>query len=61
MGKALIKDLIVENQEFIESVTILSRAVKLEKEGNYVFVGLRRAGKTYLMLSRLQGRTIACF
>jgi predicted AAA+ superfamily ATPase len=54
MDKALIKDLIVENQEFVETVTVLPRAVKLEKQGNYVFVGLRRAGKTYLMYQRIR-------
>ncbi|MDR0749253.1 MAG: ATP-binding protein [Tannerellaceae bacterium] len=54
MDKVLIKDLIVENQEFVENVSVLPRTVKIEKQGNYVFVGLRRAGKTYLMYQRIR-------
>ena len=59
MDKSVIKDLIVENQDFIEKVTILPRSVSLEQHGNYVFVGLRRAGKTYLMYSQIQNLTKA--
>ena len=50
----MIKGLIVENQEYIEKVRVLPRAIRLEKQGNYVFVGLRRAGKTYLMYRRIR-------
>jgi len=63
MNKDLIKDLIAKNQEFVEHVNVLPRAVTLESQGNYVFVGLRRAGKTYLMYQRIkellnEGRSI---
>jgi len=54
MDKTLIKNLIVGNQEFVGQVNVLQRAVKLEKNGNYVFVGLRRSGKTYLMYYQIQ-------
>ena len=54
MDKVLIKNLIVENQEFVESVSVLPRTVTLERQGNYVFVGLRRSGKTYLMYQRIK-------
>ena len=54
MDKTFIKDLIVENQEFVENVSIIPRTARLEKQGNYVFVGLRRAGKTYLMYQRIR-------
>jgi predicted AAA+ superfamily ATPase len=47
MQKDLIKKLIVEKREFIERVVLTERELKLEKNGNYVFTGLRRAGKTY--------------
>ena len=53
MDKSVIKDLISENQEFIEQVNVLPRSVKLERQGNYVFVGLRRAGKTYLLYRQI--------
>ena len=54
MNKSVIKDLIAENQDFIEKVAVLPRNVSLERQGNYVFVGLRRTGKTYLMYRQIQ-------
>ena len=53
MDKSVIKDLIAENQDFVEKVAVLPRSVTLEPQGNYVFVGLRRAGKTYLMYRQI--------
>ena len=53
MNKQVVKDLIAENQEFIENVRVFPRVVNLEQQGNYVFVGLRRAGKTYLMFRQI--------
>jgi predicted AAA+ superfamily ATPase len=47
MQKDLIKKLIVEKREFIERVDLTERELHLEKNGNYVFTGLRRTGKTY--------------
>jgi predicted AAA+ superfamily ATPase len=49
MQKDLLKKLIVEKREFIERVNLTKRDFKLEKNGNYVFTGLRRAGKTYAL------------
>jgi predicted AAA+ superfamily ATPase len=49
MQKDLIKKLIVEKREFIERVELTERELGLEKNGNYVFTGLRRAGKTYAL------------
>jgi len=46
MNKQVIKGLIVENQDFVENITVFPRVMNLEQQGNYVFVGLRRAGKT---------------
>jgi predicted AAA+ superfamily ATPase len=47
--KSLLKKLIVEKREFIEDVELMKRDLALEENGNYVFTGLRRAGKTYSM------------
>jgi len=49
MNKDLIKQVIVENHEFIAKVELIHRDIFIEDEGNYVFVGSRRAGKTYCM------------
>jgi predicted AAA+ superfamily ATPase len=53
MDKTLVKNLIAENQDFVENISILPRTITLEQQGNYVFVGLRRAGKTYLMYRQI--------
>ena len=53
MNKSVIKDLIAENQDFIENVVVLPRNISLESQGNYVFVGMRRAGKTYMMYRQI--------
>ena len=53
MDKQIIKDLISENQDFVESIKVLPRGMNLEPQGNYVFVGLRRAGKTYLLFRQI--------
>jgi len=47
MNKDLIKQVIIENHEFINKVELIERELFIENEGNYVFVGSRRAGKTY--------------
>jgi predicted AAA+ superfamily ATPase len=49
MNKDLIKQVIIENHEFINKVELIEREFFVENEGNYVFVGSRRAGKTYCM------------
>ena len=49
MDKELIKGLIAEYQQFVKSVSFVKRAVTLSDNFNYVFVGLRRVGKSYLM------------
>ena len=54
MNKEVIKHLIIEKQTEIASVEIIKRKVDLEQALNYVFVGLRRAGKTYLMYQHIQ-------
>lgn len=53
MDKTLIKDLIVENQNFVKDVQFVKRDIELSEHFNYVFVGLRRAGKSYLMFQQM--------
>ena len=53
MNKELIKGLIAEYQQFVKSVSFVKRAVTLSDNFNYVFVGLRRVGKSYLMYQQI--------
>ena len=53
LSKDLIKDIIVENQRFISSVSFFERDYAFEDALNYVLVGLRRAGKSYLLYQRI--------
>ena len=49
MTKDLIKILIAEYQRYVTEVELVKRNVELQDGLNYVFVGLRHAGKSYLM------------
>ncbi|MDE6450689.1 MAG: ATP-binding protein, partial [Odoribacter sp.] len=47
--KALIKKLIAEYQEFVADIQFIPRNISVDYSHCNVFVGLRRAGKSYLM------------
>lgn len=49
MDKNIIKEIILAQQEFITSISFIPRAYAFEEKANYVLVGLRRAGKTFLL------------
>lgn len=49
MEKDIIKLLIAEYQQIVIDIRLIARDYTLEAQANYVFVGLRRAGKSYLM------------
>ena len=53
MTKDSIKYLISYYQDFVSGITFEMRQYKLEPSANYVFVGLRRAGKSYLMYQHI--------
>ncbi|WP_195406216.1 ATP-binding protein [Bacteroides congonensis] len=54
MEKNVVKTLIVEYQQFVKGITLIERDIHLSAQLNYVFVGLRRAGKSYLMYQQIQ-------
>lgn len=54
MNKELFRAIISENQEFIGSIPLVERPLHLEESGNYVFVGVRQAGKSYLLYQRIK-------
>ncbi|MBS7357873.1 MAG: ATP-binding protein [Bacteroidales bacterium] len=53
MTKDLIKTLIAEYQQYVTGVKLIPRQVEFKDGQNYVFVGLRHAGKSYLMYQRI--------
>lgn len=53
MEKRVIKSLIAEKQKEIIGIELVERPLELEAMGNYIFVGLRRAGKSYLMYQHI--------
>lgn len=48
--RRVIDDLCME----VELAEVMPRSIELEDNGNYVFVGLRRAGKSYLLFHIMQ-------
>ena len=53
MDKELIKLLIAEYQQKVSEVSFQKRPYPIEDKLNYVFVGLRRVGKSYLMFQQI--------
>lgn len=54
MEKDLLKRLIVEYQQLGTKAYLNRRDISLSDEANYVLVGLRRAGKSYLLYQKIQ-------
>jgi uncharacterized protein len=54
MDKDTIKVLISEYQQRVVDVSLSQRPINLEDRLNYVFVGLRRVGKSYLMFQQIR-------
>lgn len=48
----VFRNLIKEGQEVIEGVELLKRRFDFEEHGRYVLVGIRQAGKSYLLYQR---------
>ena len=53
MEKSLAKRLIVEYQEYVNNIKYIDRDIKVDYKGNNVFVGLRRAGKSFLLFQSI--------
>jgi len=54
MNKDVLKQVIADNQLEIPNYKIVRRDFSFEEFGNYVFVGIRRAGKSFLLYQRIQ-------
>ena len=56
MDKQIIKTIIIEKQVAIPSYELTHRNITFGDKANYVLVGLRRAGKSYLLYQDIQTR-----
>jgi len=54
MDKDILKSVISNNMSEIPKYKINPRNFSFEEAANYVFVGIRRAGKSYLLFQRMQ-------
>ncbi len=54
MNKEVLKKIIYDQHQVIRDAVIIDRDIELEKNANYVLVGLRRAGKTTLLYKRVK-------
>ena len=54
MEREIIRKIIVEWQSIIPNIKLMQRPVEFEEKGNYVFVGIRQCGKSYLLYQRIQ-------
>lgn len=54
MDKNVLKTVIADNQTEVPKYNVIPRDFTFEDVGNYVFVGIRRAGKSYLLYQRMQ-------
>ena len=54
MDKNIIKQIILAQQEFVGKIRLQGRNIHLEENANYVLVGIRRAGKSYMLYQQIQ-------
>ena len=54
ISKEILKQVIADNQIEVANYQIVKRDFSFEEFGNYVFVGIRRAGKSFLLYQRIQ-------
>jgi predicted AAA+ superfamily ATPase len=54
MDKLVLKQILRDNQEEVERYVVFPRDVRLDKFPCYVLVGVRRAGKSYMLYHRIQ-------
>jgi len=54
MNKNILKIVIADNQTEVPKYRVIPRDFTFEEFGNYVFGGIRRSGKSYLLYQRMQ-------
>lgn len=59
MDKQIIKTIIIEKQISVPQYSVVKRDFYFESNANYVLVGLRRAGKSYLLYQDIQSKILS--
>lgn len=54
MDKNVIKQIILWQQDFVGKVRLQGRKIFFDENANYVLVGMRRAGKSYMLYQHIQ-------
>ena len=54
MDKNIIKQIILFQQDFVEKVKLQYRSISFDENANYVLVGMRRAGKSYMLYQHIK-------
>ncbi len=54
MDKNIIKQIILWQQDFVCKVRLQGRSILFDENANYVLVGMRRAGKSYMLYQHIQ-------
>ncbi|MDR3047972.1 MAG: AAA family ATPase, partial [Bacteroidales bacterium] len=54
MEREIFRRIIIEGQELLGNIELFERPFFFEERGNYVFVGIRQSGKSYLLYQRIQ-------
>ena len=49
ISKDVIKQCLISKQREVDEAVIVNRPIDFEKNGNYVIVGVRHTGKSYLL------------
>ena len=52
--KETIKEILLENRKEIESQQVVHRDIEMEDFANYVLIGVRRAGKSFMLYQQIQ-------
>ncbi len=50
----ILKQIILEYQDFVTNINLIKRPLQIDPSANYIFVGLRRVGKTYALYQIIQ-------
>lgn len=54
MDKNVIQQILLRQQEFVSKVKLQKRNIAIDTNANYVLVGMRRAGKSYMLYQHIQ-------
>lgn len=59
ISKDVIKQCLISKQREVDEAVLVERPIDFEENGNYVIVGVRHAGKSYLLYQRVRQLQVA--